>query len=83
MWVFVVTFVLILGIVALIAGVVLLGMEGQYRDRAPVLAKRLAQIAQHFNGDGELPPEVTARIEKRLSSRSSGETKHPFRVGAP
>lgn len=82
MWVYVVTLVLILAIVALIAGVVLLGMEGQYRDRAPGLANRLARIARHFNGDGELPPEVTERIEKRLHARSSSE-KRPFRVGTP
>lgn len=83
MWAFLVAFVLILAIVALVVGVVLIGMEGQYRDHAPGLANRFAKIAQHFNGDGELPPEMTERLEKHLEHRAEAAEKHPFRVGTP
>lgn len=65
MWVFVVALIVVLAIVAGILGVVLMGMQGRYRDRAPKLAHRFAQVAKHVNGDGELPAEVVDRLPRR------------------
>jgi len=53
--------VVILAIVAGTAGLVLVGMEGRGKDRAPRLAGRMARAAQHLNGDGQ-PPEAFTRL---------------------
>ena len=53
--------VVILAIVAGTAGLVLVGMEGRGKDRAPRLADRMARAAQHLNGDGK-PPEAFTRL---------------------
>ena len=42
------------------AGLVVVGIEGRGRVRAPRLADRLARVAQHLNGDGR-PPRRLAR----------------------
>lgn len=44
----------IFGVVAATAGVVVLGIEGRGRLRAPRLADRLARAAERLNGDGQL-----------------------------
>jgi hypothetical protein len=43
--------VVILGVAAVTAGVVVLGMEGRGRARAPQLADRMARAGEHLNGD--------------------------------
>jgi hypothetical protein len=55
----IVTFVL----AACTVGVVLLGMEGRGKQRAPKLADRMARAAQHLNGDGEPPARLVKLIE--------------------
>jgi len=55
--------IVILVVVACIVGVVLLGMEGRGKQRAPRLADRMARAAQHLNGDGEPPARLTKLIE--------------------
>jgi hypothetical protein len=50
-------------VVACIVGVVLLGMEGRGKQRAPRLADRMARAAQHLNGDGEPPARLIKLIE--------------------
>ena len=59
----VVAMVVILVVVASIAGVVLLGMEGRGKQRAPRLADRMARAAEHLNGDGEPPARLIKLIE--------------------
>jgi UPF0716 family protein affecting phage T7 exclusion len=59
----VVAMIVILVVVASIAGVVLLGMEGRGKQRAPRLADRMARAAQHLNGDGEPPARLIKLIE--------------------
>lgn len=41
------------------AGIVLLGIEGRGKSRAPLLAHRFATAAQHLNGDAEPPARFT------------------------
>jgi hypothetical protein len=55
--------IVILVVVACIVGVVLLGMEGRGKQRAPRLADRMARAAQHLNGDGEPPARLIKLIE--------------------
>ncbi len=59
----VVAMIVILVVVACIVGVVLLGMEGRGKQRAPRLADRMARAAQHLNGDGEPPARLIKLIE--------------------
>ena len=59
----VVAMVVILVVVASIVGVVLLGMEGRGKQRAPRLADRMARAAEHLNGDGEPPARLIKLIE--------------------
>ena len=59
----VVAMVVILVVVACIVGVVLLGMEGRGKQRAPRLADRMAPAGQHLNGDGEPPARLIKLIE--------------------
>jgi hypothetical protein len=49
----VVSMFVILGVAAATAGIVVVGMEGRGKMRAPKLADRMARAAQHLNGDGE------------------------------
>lgn len=56
-----VAMIIILAVVAGTAGMVVVGMEGRFKERAPRLADRMARAAQHLNGDGE-PPEAFHRI---------------------
>lgn len=57
---------LILGLAAGTFGLVLLGIEGRGKDRAPRLAHRAARAAQHLNGDGEPPARFQRLIESTL-----------------
>jgi hypothetical protein len=59
----VVAMIVILTVVACTAGVVVLGMEGRGKQRAPKLADRMARAAQHLNGDGEPPARLVKLIE--------------------
>ena len=59
----VVAMIVILVVVACIVGMVLLGMEGRGKQRAPRLADRMARAAQHLNGDGEPPARLIKLIE--------------------
>ncbi|WP_375422829.1 hypothetical protein [uncultured Friedmanniella sp.] len=55
----IVAMVLTLALVAGVAGLVLMGIEGRWRQRAPRLADRMARAAQHLNGDGQPPRSLT------------------------
>ena len=48
----VVAMFVIFAVAAATAGVVVVGMEGRGKWRAPRLADKLARAAQHLNGDG-------------------------------
>jgi hypothetical protein len=59
----IVAMIVIFVIVACTVGLVLLGMEGRGKGRAPKLADRMARAAQHLNGDGEPPSRLVKLIE--------------------
>ena len=56
-----VAMVVILAIAAVTAGLVVMGMEGRGRRRAPKLAGTMAKAARNLNGDGRLSQRVRAR----------------------
>ena len=47
-----VAMIAVLLIAAGIVGLVLVGIEGRGRRRAPKIARRISRAAQHLNGDG-------------------------------
>ncbi|HEY5846863.1 MAG TPA: hypothetical protein VIT42_08760 [Microlunatus sp.] len=53
--------VVILVIAAVTAGLVVMGIEGRGRRRAPKLAGTMATAARNLNGDGRLSQRVRAR----------------------
>lgn len=63
----VVAMIVILVVVAATVGLVLLGIEGRGKQRAPRLAHRMARAAQHLNGDAEPPARLVKMIESTRS----------------
>ena len=59
----VVAMIVILVVAACTVGLVLLGIEGRGKQRAPKNAARMARAAQHLNGDGEPPARLVKLIE--------------------
>jgi hypothetical protein len=59
----VIAMIVILVVAACTVGLVLLGIEGRGRQRAPKLADRMARAAEHLNGDGEPPARLVRLIE--------------------
>lgn len=58
--------IVVLLILAGTLGLVLVGMEGRGRGRAPRLAHRMARAAQHLNGDAQPPKRLVKLIESGL-----------------
>ena len=59
----VVAMLVILVVAVCTVGLVLLGMEGRGKERAPRLADRAARAAEHLNGEGEPPARFIKLIE--------------------
>jgi hypothetical protein len=59
----VVAMIVILVLAGCTVSLVLLGIEGRGKERAPKLADRMARAAQHLNGDGEPPTRLVKLIE--------------------
>ena len=59
----VVAMIVILVVAACTVGLVLLGIVGRGKQRAPKIAARMARAAQHLNGDGEPPARLVKLIE--------------------
>lgn len=57
----VVAMLVILSVVAGTAGVVVVGLEGRFKERVPKVADRMARAGRHLNGDGT-PPEAFRRL---------------------
>jgi len=55
--------IVILVLAGCTVGLVLLGIEGRGKERAPKRADRMARAAQHLNGDGEPPTRLVKLIE--------------------
>ena len=59
----VVAMIVILVLAACTVGLVLFGMEGRGKQRAPRLSDRAARAAAHLTGDGEPPARYIKLIE--------------------
>lgn len=66
---YVVAMIIILGLAAVIVGMVVLGIEGRGKEHAPKLADRMARAARHLNGDGEPPKQITRQVHRLLAER--------------
>jgi UPF0716 family protein affecting phage T7 exclusion len=64
-----VAMILLLVLVGAVLGVVIVGMQGRGRDRAPLLADRMARAAQHLNGDAA-PPQSLRRVLRGLRPKT-------------
>jgi hypothetical protein len=49
----VVAMLVILGVAGVTTGIVVVGIEGRWKDRAPRLADRMHRAAEHLNGDAQ------------------------------
>ncbi len=63
----VIAMVITLVLVLAIAGLVVVGIEGRGRRRAPQIARRVTRAAQHLNGEGQPPARFVRFIEHALS----------------
>ncbi|MGD7787257.1 hypothetical protein ACQBAR_10960 [Propionibacteriaceae bacterium Y1685] len=52
------TMFLVLGVSATVLAIVVVGMRGRGRERAPRIADHLATAAKHLNGEGQ-PPQFS------------------------
>lgn len=55
----VLSMIIVLGVAGSTVALVLIGMQGRGKRRAPRVAHKLARAAQHLNGDGETPRRFT------------------------
>lgn len=55
----IIAMLIILAICVGTAGLVLVGMQGRGKHRAPKMADKMARAAQHLNGDGQPPRQLT------------------------
>ena len=58
-----VAMITVLLVAAGIVGLVLVGIEGRGKRRAPKIARRVTRAAQHLNGDGQPPARFVKLIE--------------------
>ncbi len=55
----VIAMIIILAISVGTVGVVIVGMQGRGKRHAPKIADTMAKAAQHLNGDGKPPRQLT------------------------
>ena len=61
-----VVMVFVLALALGVTAVVIVGMEGRFRDRNPRVAHVLAATAQHLNGDKQTMP---ARVHRLVATK--------------
>lgn len=55
----VIAMLLVLALAVGTVGLVIVGMQGRFKARAPKIADRMARAARHLNGDGTPPRRLT------------------------
>jgi hypothetical protein len=68
MVVFVVALIAILAMAVGIGAMVMMGMQGYFRDRHPGAARTFSGLARHLNGDAAMPETLEQMLRKRSSS---------------
>ncbi|MEL4503954.1 hypothetical protein AAEX63_05050 [Luteococcus sp. H138] len=63
---FLISLVLILLVSLAVVAVVVVGMKGALRERAPKLHEGLAETARHMNGEGEAPQMLVDLLPQQL-----------------
>jgi hypothetical protein len=57
----------VLVVAGLVAGLVVVGMEGRWGDRAPKLRHHASRAAKHLNGEAKAPKKFVRMVESSLS----------------
>jgi uncharacterized membrane protein YagU involved in acid resistance len=65
--VIVLTMLAVLVIAGIVAGLVLVGMEGRGGDRAPKLRRQVTRAARHLNGEAKPPTKFVRAVESSLT----------------
>jgi len=65
MWMSVIIGFLVLGVALAVVLTVAMGMAGHGKAKHPELADRFARAAQHLNGDGEPPRQLSHLLERQ------------------
>ncbi|WP_420175600.1 hypothetical protein [Luteococcus sp. OSA5] len=58
--------IVVVGLVAI--AVVLVGMQGAFKERAPEMAERLATAARHMNGEAEPPQALVDMVTGQMDN---------------
>ena len=67
MTIVVITMVTVLVIAGVVAGLVLVGMEGRGGDRVPKLSRQVGRAAKHLNGEAKAPKKFVRIVESSLT----------------
>ncbi len=62
-----ITMIAVLLIAGIVAGMVMVGMEGRGTDRAPKVSRQLTRAAKHLNGDAKPPKRFVRAVESSLT----------------
>jgi uncharacterized membrane protein YagU involved in acid resistance len=65
--VIVIAMIAVLVVAGVVAGLVLVGMEGRWGDRVPWLRQQFARAARHLNGEAKPPKKFVRAVESSLS----------------
>lgn len=76
MIVYLIAMIAILLVAGVVAGLVLVGMEGRGRDRMPWLSQKLTRAAQHLNGEVDPPESFTRAMERRAEHGDRRRKQH-------
>ena len=67
MTVILITMIAVLVVAGVVAGLVLVGMEGRGGDRAPKLTRQMTRAAKHLNGEAKPPKKFVRMVESSLT----------------
>ncbi|GAA3625825.1 hypothetical protein [Microlunatus ginsengisoli] len=67
MTVILITMIAVLVVAGVVAGLVLVGMEGRGGDRAPKLTQQMTRAAKHLNGEAKPPKKFVRMVESSLT----------------
>ena len=67
MTVILITMIAVLVVAGVVAGLVLVGMEGRGGDRVPKLTRQMTRAARHLNGEAKPPKKFVRIVESSLT----------------
>lgn len=67
MTVIVLAMIAVLVVAGVVAGLVVVGMEGRWGDRMPALQRQFTRAARHLNGEAKPPKKFVRAVESSLT----------------